>query len=200
MDHLPARELDRLQVVGAEIYESVEAEAYTVASAIGQNTAFRRTRRPASELERSILLPAAARGAVRAGMGVDDSGTGLDLVSFDGRSSRRYRPKQVKRGRDGRPYAVVGAGSTLLRTDPEDGLWNVDRWLIGFAFGDDHMLTELFAARIVGCAETTSGPVRLELGPVHPLEPSDTPRGFVSTDEGLPELDANDEQGDTEIG
>lgn len=193
------RELERLQIVGAEIYESVEAEAYTVSSAIGQNNAFRRTRRPASELERSILLPAAARGALRAGMSVDDSGTGIDLVSFDGRSNRRYRPKQVKRSGDGIPYAVVGAGSSLLLTDPEDGLWNVDRWLIGFAFGDDHMLTELFAAAIVGHVETKSGPVRLNLGTIYPLEPTRTTAGFVSTDEGLPELD-DDEQGDSEVG
>lgn len=206
MSQLSSRELQLLAIVAAEAYEAVDGEAFTVDVALSQNPSFRASRESGNSLERSILKPAIRRGASNAGLGVDPVGSGIELVSIDtgGRPVRRlYRLRRVERAREDQQLRVVcSRDSTLLRTDPDE-LWNVERWLFGYRFSDDHTLAELLVAEILGFEDKGVGPLRVLLGNPYPLSPNPVPGGFVSTDESLfPEEDEDgqDEHGEVAAG
>ncbi len=186
MSGLSSSEKDRLQRIADEIRESMDAEGYTVTLAVAQNPAFNDTRVVTSDMHRSIVMRAARRAAGRlGGIGIEQVGTGLDLVSWDGARQRRYRVKSAPRAASGEYTVVCGAGSTLLQSDVEDLMWPEERWILGYNTTDDHAINEIFAAEIVDHIETASGPVRLVLGPIYPLMSAPSPAGFASSDESL---------------
>lgn len=190
-----ARELERLSIVAGELYDAVDGEAFTIDAALAQNRAFTAGRGPSSSLERSILKPAVHRGASRAGLGVDHIGAGIELVSDDTSGHpvrRRYRLLRVQRGQDdGRLHGVCNRDSTLLRTEPDE-LWNVERWVLGYRFSEDHTLAELVVAQIIDFEDTGAGPLTIVFGNPYSLTPTPVLGGFVSTDDAL---FADDEMG-----
>lgn len=188
-------ELTRLGIVAGEIMDSLEAHGYLVGSATALHPAFRVGRLPAGALERALVKDAARRGAVKAGMYAEDVVGGLELVSFDETTERRYRVKAATY-RDGEPHIVCGVSSTLLSNPQEPGMMPIERWVLCFRTDDDATVTEIFAAEIVG--HEGDGPVRLILGPPVALDPISPSDGFRPDDDDDLGVDFDDEAGSGE--
>lgn len=175
---------------------TLEAEGHAVGTALSQHKAFSRTRVPASSLKRELVLDAARRGATRAQMFSDEVGVGVELISIDGLTQRRYRLKTATY-RDGVPHIMVGLGSSLLDSSEEPGgLISSERWVFCFKIDDDAVITEIFVAEIIG--HEGDGPVKLLLGPTYLLDPITSPDGFApGDDDDLGEnFDADDDSGE----
>lgn len=183
-------EIDGLMQVAREIRDTTDESGYSVDVAVGQHRAFSHSRGPASALERSLVLDAARRGASQAGFGIEDVSGGLDIVTYDDLTLRRYRVKRITVTADGELEAVCGAGSSLIVASP-DSIFREEKWVLGFITSGDHTIERLVAAEIVNWRG--DGPVRLEFGTVIELTDSQPPRGFVSTDE---DLEGFEEDGD----
>lgn len=191
-------ELDVLRTIAREIRDTAEESGYTVSTAIAQHEAFGRSRGPASNLERSLVLDAARRGASQAGAGaVEVPGGGLDIMTSGGGAIRMFRVKRVTLSQDNELVVVCGAGSSLLVADPE-GLLRQERWVLGFVTSDDHTVDRLLAAEVVNW--TGDGPYRLVFGTVIELDEELPPQGFWSADEGLDGFDEEEGLGDTDLG
>ncbi|WP_375479662.1 hypothetical protein [uncultured Jatrophihabitans sp.] len=163
--------------------------------ATGQHSAFRRSRRPSSALERELYLDAARRAASREGFFPDEANGGLDLIAGDGGDLRKYRVKRGTRTVDGPYRFLCGQGSSLL-TSEAGALYTETQWLLGYISSGDHTIEEIIAAEVIGSDGSGNGPVRLRLGTIICLTDSPPSPGFTSTDEGLSGFDDIDE--DTE--
>jgi hypothetical protein len=179
------------------MFESGDESGYLVGVATGQHSAFRRSRRPASALERELFLDAARRAASREGFYLEEANGGVDLIASDGGHLRKYRVKRGARTADGGYKFVCGLGSSLLAIEA-DALYMETRWLLGYISGDDHTLEEVIAAEVIGTEGNGNGPVTLLLGTVIRLTDAPMPPGFTSTDEGLDGFD--DHEGNEEDG
>lgn len=186
MVHPTAREIEALKTVAREVRDTAEESGYSVDRAVGQHASFSRTRGPASALERSMVLDAARKGAIAAGVSSDDVSGGLDLVTFADGVVRRFRVKRMNVTRDGDYEVLCGEGSTLLVSDYES-MFREEKWIFGYVMSDDHSIDRLVAAEIVDWRG--NGPVRLLFGTIIDLSDDQPPRGFVSTDEGLDGFD-----------
>lgn len=178
-------ELTRLRIVAGDIVDTLESQGYLVGSATALHPAFRAGRLPAGVLERALVKEAARTGAARAGMHPEDVVGGLELVSIDGLTERRYRLKTATYSH-GRPHIMCGVSSTLLTNPQEPGMLPVERWVLCFRTDDDSTIIEVFAAEIIG--HEGDGPVRLILGDPFPLDPIAPSDGFRP--------DADDDLGD----
>lgn len=183
-------EIADLMQVAREIRDTTDESGYSVGVAVRQHEAFSRTRGPASALERSLVLDAARRGASQAGLWIEDVSGGLDIVTTSDCTIRRYRVKRVKLNAQGDYEVICGEGSSLLVSDPES-LLHEEKWIFGYILSDDHTIDRIMAAEIVNWRG--DGPVYLELGPQIDLSADQPPRGFTSTDEGLPGFDEEDD-------
>jgi len=185
---LDAEIADLMQVV-REIRDTTDESGYSIGVAVGQHGAFTHTRGPASALERSLVLDAARRGASQAGLWVEEVSGSLDIVTSSECAIRRYRVKRVKLNAEGGYEVICGEGSSLLVSDPES-LVRQEKWILGYVMSDDHTIDHLMAAEIVDWRG--DGPVYLVLGPILDLSDNQPPRGFTSTDEGLPGFEEED--------
>lgn len=196
MVHPSAGEIQRLQAVAREMFESGDESGYLVGVATAQHRAFRRSRRPSSALERELFVDAARRAASREGFGIDDTNGGVDLIALEGRRLRKYRVKRGSKTAAGDYRFMCGLGSSLLTTEP-DTLYVEERWILGYLSSDDHTLEEVIAAQVVG--SEGAGPVNLLLGTIIRLSDAPPPKGFTSTDEGLEGFD-DDDAGEAGVG
>jgi hypothetical protein len=176
MSHLPDIELQRLRIVAGEIIATMEVEGSRVGTATSGHASFQEGRGPTGQLERALVKFAARRGASLASMHPEPVSGGLDLVSMGDEVVRRYRLKSA-RYKNGAPHIVCGERSSLLSTTDEPGFWPVEKWVLCFATDDDSVITEIFAAEIVG--HEGEGPVQLILGARYPLDPITPPDGFI---------------------
>lgn len=177
------------------MFESGDESGYLVGVATGKHSAFRRSRRPSSALERELFLDAARHAASREGFYLDEANGGVDLIAGDGGDLRKYRVRRGARTVDGTYKFVCGLGSSLLTTEV-GALYTETRWLLGYISGDDHTLEEVIAAEVIGSEGNGNGPVRLLLGTVIRLTDATPPPGFTSTDEGLDGFDHEEEGND----
>lgn len=182
MVHPSANEVARLKLVAREVRNTADESAYSVDGAIGQNPAFKQSRRPAKVLERELVLDAARRGAAEADLAMSDAQGGLDLIAHSPSCIRTYRLRRVTKTKSGQYQAVCGAGSSLLRSDP-GSIFREEKWILGFVIDDDHIVSSLVAAEIIGWSG--SGPVTLRFGTIVDLTEAQPPRSFTSTNEGL---------------
>ena len=178
------------------MFESGDESGYLVGAATAQHSAFSRSRRPSSALERELFLDAARRAASREGFYLDEANGGLDLIAGDGGHLRKYRVKRGTRTVDGMYRFMCGLGSRLLITEA-DALYTETRWLLGYVSSDDHTLEEVIAAEVVGSQGSGNGPVTLNLGIIIRLTSSAPPPGFTSSNEGLDGF-GDDERDDDE--
>lgn len=179
-------EIAKLRQVAREICESAEEGGHSVEGALRQHESFVQSRGPGSALERALVLDAARRGAVSAGLMVDSVSGGLEIVAMSGLDVRRYRVKRVEQKQDGQIVALCGVGSSLLVADPE-AIGRDENWILGFMTAEDHTVARLFAAEVIDWSGT--GPVRLKLGPLIDLTDQPAPRRFISSDEDLEGFD-----------
>ncbi|TFV52496.1 hypothetical protein [Blastococcus sp. TF02A-35] len=186
----PETEVHSLKAIAREMSEIGDESGYLVGVATDQHRSFRRTRRPASALERELFLDAARRAASREGFAIEEVSGGVDLIASGGGHLRKYRVKRGTRTADGAYRFVCGLGSSLLTTEV-DALFVEERWLLGYISSEDHTLDEIIAAEVVG--SEGNGPVTLLLGAVIPLIDMTPPPNFTSTEEGLDGFD--DEEG-----
>lgn len=189
----PESEIAVLRQIAREIRDITDESGFAVGVAVRQHEAFRQTRTPTRSLERSLVLTAARRGASQAGLTFEEVSGSLDMITMSGDTLRHYRVKQVKRTATGEYRVICGAGSSLLVSDPES-LFREEKWIFGYTLTDDHTIERLIAAEIVD--SRGDGPVRLILGPIINLTDDQTPRGFTSTDEGLPGFEDEDDEGE----
>lgn len=190
----PDAEIAKLMQVAREIRDTTDESGYSVGVAVHQHQAFSRTRGPASSLERSLVLDSACRGASQAGLGIKEvSGGGLDIVTMSDSTMRRYRVKRVKLNAEGDYEVICGEGSSLLVSD-EETFFREEKWILGYIMSDDHTIDRLIAAEIVNWRG--DGPVYLVLGLIIDLSDDQPPRGFTSTDEGLPGFEEEEEDGE----
>lgn len=197
MSRLTDHELEDLLKVADEIRSSLEAEGYTVDSALDMNDAFRDTKICASDLERAIVLKAARRSASQTGLGSRDESNSLDITSSTDFIERYFRVKRVKITADGEIAAICNRGSSLL-VNETDMLMTQEKWIFGFTISEDRLIDRMFVAEVRDWHDSGHGPVRLVLGPIVDLMRSTPPRGFTSTDEGLEGFD--DEEGVADAG
>ena len=196
----PAAEVAKLMQVAREIRDTAEAEGYTVSVALRQNTAFSRTRRSGSSMERDMVLEAARCGASKASLPFEDVLGGLNIVATSDTTIRRYRVRSVKLSVKGE-YDVVCNGDsslmTLLASEPES-FYSEEKWIFGFIMSEDHTADHLMAAEIVGWRG--DGPFHLLFGTIIDLSDDQPPPGFTSTNEGLDDFDEDEGDGDGETG
>lgn len=195
MVHPSGSEIARLMQLAREIRDTTDESGFAVDVAIGQHQAFSSCRRPTSELQRSLVLAAARRGASRTGLGIDEVSGSLDIIDSSSGAIRRYRVKRVTVNADGNYEAICGAGSSLLTVEHES-IFPEEKWILGYALSDDHTIDQLIAAEIVGWRG--SGPVRLEFGHIVDLSDTQPPHGFISTDEGLEGFDDESDRSSAE--
>ena len=182
-------EIAGLMQVAREIRDTTDESGYRVELAVGQHGAFSHTRAPASALERSLILDAARRGAFRAGLGTEEVSGSLDIITMSDGTIRRYRVKRVNLTAEGNYEVICGRGSSLLVSDPES-LFREEKWILGYVTSDDHTIERLIAAEIVNWRG--EGPVYLVFRTIVDLSDNQPPRGFTSTDEGLPGFEEED--------
>ncbi|CAB4887355.1 unannotated protein [freshwater metagenome] len=194
MVHPSAAEIRRLKAVAREMRDTTDESAHSVDGALKLNPAFATSKRPAGVLERELVMDAARRGAIDAHFTISTEGGGLELIAHDDTCIRTYRLKRVTMKQTGDFQAVCGAGSSLLRADP-DSFFREEKWVLGFVTDDDHTLKTVIAAEIVGWSGL--GPVTLHFGAVINLSDTQPPRAFTSTNEGLDGFD--DEDGATGV-
>lgn len=192
-------EILQLQAIARDMLDAGEESAYLVDLGVALHPAFSNSRRPSSAMARELYIEAARRGASQHGLGIDESNGGLDLITVSGGRIRRYRVKQGEQLASGGYKFVTGLGSRLLTSEP-DSLYIEERWILGYLRSDDHTLSEVIAAEVVG--SEGEGPVTLLLGTVVHLSSTPPPAVFTSTDEDLPGFDDEDGAsgtGDTEV-
>jgi hypothetical protein len=175
-------EIAGLKQVAREIRDTADESGYHVDVAVGQHRAFGRSKGPASSLERSLILDAAAHGAEQAGLGIERVSGSLDILTFAGDTLRRFRVKKVTIKADGELEVICGAQSTLISVEP-DSLYREEKWILGYSTSDEHTIDRLIAAEIRDWRG--EGPYRLIFGTVVDLSENPMPRSFTSADEDL---------------
>ena len=197
MSRPSAREIDRLASVAYWISETLDEHGYLVSEATSLHKAFTSTRRPSSALARELVLTGARKGASIAGIYPEDEAGGLDLISIDESTRRKYRIKRAAKSAEGRYELICGPGSTLLHNEP-DSLLIEERWALGYLMNEEYLVEEIFAAQVIG--SWGEGPVHLILSDPISLLGGTPPSGFTSTDDDdLPgfEDDENEADGTT---
>lgn len=181
MVHLSEAVVSKLKSVGREVIETVEAEGYTITAALQQNDAFVQSKRPASDLERELVVKGARLGARSEGLWIEHNAGGVALTVEDNGRLVRFHIRKVRLTKAGEYKALCNEGSSLLRSEP--ALIPDDNWVFGFVMGEDHTLTRLIAAEIVGF--TGNRPMRLLFDDIIDLMHVDPPLRFTSADEEL---------------
>lgn len=184
MSRPSTQEIDRLASVAYWISEMLDEHGYLVGEATSLHKSFTSTRRPSSSLARELVLSGARKGASISGLYPEDEAGGLDLISIDDNTRRKYRIKRAVKTADDKYELICGPGSTLLHHEP-DSLLIEERWVLGYVMNEEYVVEDLFAAQIVGAWGT--GPVHLILSDPIPLLVGTPPSGFASSvDDDLP--------------
>lgn len=167
--------------VAYEVRESLDADGHCIRSALDQHQSFDESGGPASILLRSMVKAAVLKEVSRSGDLFSDTSSGaVDLVSYHGDTSRRFRLKAATVNAHGAFEFVVGDGSSLLQAE-EDALWREERWVLGYTTTQDFQLRDIFVAEIIGISDTKVKKLILgdlislthHLGPVGPAFVSD---------------------------
>lgn len=193
-------EQQRLESVAEEVREQLAADGHLVGSAVGLHRSFKLSRRPGRTLTREMIMGAVWSGAARAGLYPEAvTGGGLDLVSQDGSTYRRYRLRSATERKNG-TFAIPHNGDSAL-AEPSDDLFQSEQWVFGYSLTAAFGLGALFVAQVLGVR--LGNPGSLILGePLRLTSTSTPPPDFTSPEEDLDgfEDDEDEDEDDGEQG
>ena len=198
MSQVVGVEQQRLEAIAEEVREQFAADGHLVGTAVDLHPAFNRSRRPGRSLTRELIMDAVSAGAARAGMHLEPvTGGGLDLVSQDGATYRRYRLRSATPRRDG-TFRIPHNGDSAL-AEPSGDLFQSEQWVFGYTLTAAYGLGALFVAQVVGVL--AGNPGTLILGdPLLLTATSTPPPDFTAPEEDLDGFETDQDRAEDKEG